>query len=179
MTTLAPRASWASPLVWRGEIRLSGCRAHSDRPHAGASLGRGSVAQGRVQALPIVKHLDVLEHRGPRLRAGAEPGLMNALRLERGEEALHGRIVQAIAASAHRGLDAMSLQHRPIRPSGVLHAAVAMMNEPPRRLAALESHDQGVDAESRLEMLRHRPAHDLARGQILDGRQVQKALIGW
>src|SRR4051795_8602293 len=120
MTTLAPRASWASPLVWRGEIRLSGCRAHSDRPHAGASLGRGSVAQGRVQALPIVKHLDVLEHRGPRLRAGAEPGLMNALRLERGEEALHGRIIQAIAASAHRLLDAMSLQHRPIRPRRVL-----------------------------------------------------------
>lgn len=43
---------------------------------------------------------------------------MNALRLERGEEALHGRIIQAIAASAHRHLaivefdrppDAMSL----------------------------------------------------------------------
>src|SRR3954468_13057056 len=42
-------------LVWRGEFRISGCRAHSDRPHAGASLGRGSVAQGRVQALPIVQ----------------------------------------------------------------------------------------------------------------------------
>src|SRR3954471_25070931 len=128
------RTCGPAPLVWRGEIRLSGCRAHSDRPHAGASLGRGSVAQGRVQALPIVKHLDVLEHRGPRLRAGAEPGLMNALRLERGEEALHGRIVQAIAASAHRLLDAMSLQHRPIRPRRVLDPAVAMMNEPPRRL---------------------------------------------
>src|SRR5215212_6348624 len=93
-----------APLVWRGEIRLSGCRAHSDRPHAGASLGRGSVAQGRVQALPIVKHLDVLEHRRPRLRAGAEPGLMDALRLERGEEALHGRIIETIAAPAHRWL---------------------------------------------------------------------------
>ena len=45
------------PLVWRGEIRISGCRAHSDRPHAGPSLGRGSVAQGRVQALPIVQLL--------------------------------------------------------------------------------------------------------------------------
>src|SRR3954471_5828454 len=160
------------PLVWRGAIRISGCLAHGDRLHAGASLGRGSVSQGRVQALPIVKYLDVLERRGPRLRAGAEPGLMNALRLERGEEALHGRIIQAIAASAHRLLDAMPLQHRPIRPSGVLHAAVAMMNEPPRRLAALESHDQGVDAEDRLEMRSHGPADDLARGQILDGREV-------
>src|SRR5205085_11768447 len=80
------------PLVWRGEIRISGCRAQGDRLHAGASLGRGSVAQGRVQALPIIEDLDVLEHRGPRLCPGAELGLMNALRLERGEEALHGRI---------------------------------------------------------------------------------------
>jgi hypothetical protein len=54
-----------------------------------------------------------------------------------------------------------------------------MMNEPAWRSAALEGHDQGVDAESRLEVLRHRPADDLARGQILDGGQVQKALIGW
>src|SRR5215218_10198219 len=52
------RGTGPPPLVWRGEIRISGCRAHSDRLHAGASLGRGSVAQGRVQALPIVKHLD-------------------------------------------------------------------------------------------------------------------------
>jgi hypothetical protein len=34
------------PLVWRGEIRISCCRAHSDRLHAGASLSRGAVAQG-------------------------------------------------------------------------------------------------------------------------------------
>src|SRR5215211_404346 len=46
-------------------------------------------------------------------------------------------------------------------------------------LAALESHDQGVDTQACLKMLRHRPAHDLARGQILDGREVQKALVGW
>jgi hypothetical protein len=47
-----------------------------------------------------------------------------------------------------------------------------MMNEPPRRLAALESHDQGVDTQAGLEVIRHRPAHDLARGQIFDGREV-------
>ena len=53
-----------------------------------------------------------------------------------------------------------------------------MMNEPAWGLAALEGHDQGVDTQARLEMLRHRPADDLARGQILDGREVQKALVG-
>jgi hypothetical protein len=63
----------------------------------------------------------------------------------------------------------MARQHRPIRPRSVLHAAVAMMNEPPRWLAALKSHDQGVDTQACLEVLRHGPADDLARGQVLDG----------
>src|SRR3954469_2777039 len=70
------------PLVWRGEIRISGCLARGDPLHAGARLGRGSVAQGRVQALPIVEHLDILEHRRPRLRARAELGLMDLLCFE-------------------------------------------------------------------------------------------------
>jgi len=47
-----------------------------------------------------------------------------------------------------------------------------MMDEPAWRSAALEGHDQGVDAESRLEMLRHRPADNLTCRQILEGRQV-------
>src|SRR3954464_5583537 len=45
---------------------------------------------------------------------------MDALRLERGEEALHGRIIEAVTPPAHRLLDPMPLQHRPIRPSRVL-----------------------------------------------------------
>jgi len=54
-----------------------------------------------------------------------------------------------------------------------------MMNEPAWGLAALESHDQGVDTQAGLEVIRHGPAHDLARGQILEGGQVEKALVGW
>src|SRR3954469_22000316 len=84
--TIRSRRSWDKggppPLVWRGEIRISGCLAQGDRLHAGASLGRGSVSQGRVQALPIVKYLDVLEHRRPRLGARAELGLMDLLCFE-------------------------------------------------------------------------------------------------
>src|SRR3954466_9213307 len=54
-----------------------------------------------------------------------------------------------------------------------------MMDEPAGRPAALEGHDQGVDTQAGLEVIRHGPAHDLARGQVLDGRQVEKALVGW
>src|SRR4051794_41943191 len=45
---------------------------------------------------------------------------MDPLRLERGEEALHGRVIQAVTPPAHRRLDPVSLQHRLIRTRGVL-----------------------------------------------------------
>src|SRR4051812_21626642 len=80
------------------------------------------------------------------------------------------RFRMAIATSS------LKVLRRPLEPK--LHPTVAMMNEPAWRAAALESHDQGVDTQASLEVLRHRPAHDLARGQILDGREVQKALVG-
>src|SRR3954466_12245746 len=75
--------------------------------------------------------------------------------------------VETVTPPAHRWLDAMPLQHRPIRPSGVLDPAVSMRNEPAWRAAALEGHDQGVDTQACLEVIGHGPAHDLARGQIL------------
>src|SRR3954466_14893241 len=86
------------PEEWRGGIRTSRGRAHVDPFHAGPRLGRGAVAQGRVQTLPVVEDLDILEHR--RRRTGAEADVVDVLLLERGEEALHRRVVQAVAAPA-------------------------------------------------------------------------------
>ena len=108
-----------------------------------------------------------IRHCGFRHRAGAEPGLMDALRRKRGEEALHGGTVRAIAARAHELLDPVSRQHSPIRTRGVLHAAMAVVDQPARRPATLKGHQQGVDAHSRVEMISHRPANDLARSRSL------------
>src|SRR3954447_17506327 len=86
-----PRAiqrSGLPPWGWRGEIRAScGC-THGDPFPAGPRLGRGAIADGRMQTLPIVKDFDVFEHGRLRLLAGTEADLVDVLRLERGEEAL-------------------------------------------------------------------------------------------
>src|SRR5215213_334209 len=58
-----------------------------------------------------------------------------------------------------------ALLRRPLE--SAQYAAVAMVNEPPWGSAALEGHDQSVDAEPCLEMLGHRPADNLTRRQIL------------
>src|SRR4051794_13970609 len=44
-----------APGEWRGEIRTSRGCAHGDPFHVGARFGRGAIAQGRVQALPVVQ----------------------------------------------------------------------------------------------------------------------------
>ena len=82
-----------------------------------------------MQPLPIIEHLDVVEHRRFGLRAGAEAAVINMLDLERGKDALHRRVVQAIAASAHGLNDAVPRQHRPIGLGGILHPPVAMVGQ--------------------------------------------------
>src|SRR4051794_10314358 len=108
------------PLEWRDEIRAScGC-THGDPLHAGARLNRGAVADARVQALAVVEDFDVVEHRRLGLLAGVEADLVDVLRLEGGEEALHGRIMEAVAAAAHGLGDAVPLQHHAVGLGGVL-----------------------------------------------------------
>jgi len=53
-----------------------------------------------------------------------------------------------------------------------------MMNEPPWWVTALKSHDQGINTQLRLEVIRHRPADDLAGRHILQGGQIKKSLVG-
>ena len=53
-----------------------------------------------------------------------------------------------------------------------------MVNESARRAAALEGHDQGVNAQACPEVIGHRPADDLARRHVLEGRQIEKPLVG-
>src|SRR4051794_12756800 len=50
-----PPETGPAPGEWRGEIRTSCGRWHDDRLHVGPRLGRGSVAQARVQAPPVVE----------------------------------------------------------------------------------------------------------------------------
>src|SRR5690242_19255324 len=82
--------NWPSALGVEGCDRMLRCCAAGDLLPAGSCLGRGAVADGRVQALPIVENLDVVKQRGPGLVARGERGGMDTLLLQRGEEAFHG-----------------------------------------------------------------------------------------
>lgn len=73
-----------------------------------------------MEALAIVEDLEVVEQRRPGLVASAVTSLVDVLDLERGEQAFHGRVVEAIAFAAHGLRDAMPLQHCPVGLGSVL-----------------------------------------------------------
>jgi hypothetical protein len=71
-----------APWEWRDGIRTSCGFEHGDPFHAGPCLERGAIAQGRVQALPIVEDFDVVEHGCPGFLTRAEAGVVDVLLLE-------------------------------------------------------------------------------------------------
>jgi hypothetical protein len=82
----------------------------ADPFHAGPGLGRGAVAEGRVQPPPVVEHLHVLEHGRPCLRAGAEAGVVDVLLRQRGEDGQpsYRRLISCVRPGhdRHRSRDA-------------------------------------------------------------------------
>ena len=67
--------------------------------------------------LRIIEALNVIEHVCLCLVPGPVRLAVDALRLERGEEALHRRVVPDVARAAHRAGDAM-IGHQPLEPRG-------------------------------------------------------------
>src|SRR5713226_1437274 len=87
-----------------------------------------------MQPLAIVEDLDVLEDRRPRLFAGVEGVMMDELVLERAEEALGARIVEAVALAGHAGDHAMGLEHALIASVGILGGFKRSSQQPHREV---------------------------------------------
>ena len=82
-----------------------------------------------------------------------------------------------VALAAHGRLDAVAVKDLAIRSTGVLDAAVGVMDEAPGWRAMLDRHHQRVLAQGTPQMIRHAPADDLAGRHILYRSQVQPALV--
>ncbi len=63
-----------------------------------------------MTALSIVEHFDIVEHICLCLLTGSIANAIHALSFQHTEEALHNRIVIAVATPTHAALDAVSLK---------------------------------------------------------------------
>jgi hypothetical protein len=122
-----------------------------------------------VPPLGIVEALDIVEHVGPGIVPRPIRLARCALGLQRGEEALHRRIVPAIARAAHRAGDAM-IGHQPLELlAGVLAATIRVVQQRAGFSTAPDRHHQGVGDELSCHGRAHRPA-DHAPGEQIDDR---------
>src|SRR3954463_1789576 len=98
------------------------------------------IAQGRMQAASVVPALEELEYVSPGFIACLVVALLDELAFQRGIEALHRRVVPAIALAAHRAQHAVLLQPLAVVTRCELHPAVRMVGEAKRGTLARDGH---------------------------------------
>ena len=138
----------------------------------------GDIADSGVDPPTIVIAFDISEQVAPCGITIGVVALVDELGFQCAEKALHRGIVPAIRLAAHRLGDGGRPQDLAVIASGVLAAAIGVMNETRPWTAPLDCHGQGGDGEFGAHMLAHRPADDFSGEQIEDHGQVEPALAG-
>src|SRR5262249_46254355 len=87
------------------------------------------VAQGRMSPLPIVEQLNVFEDCAACLGSGTPVVLINQFELEGGEKTFRHRVIPAVAFTTHAAQHAVRRQQLLILVTGVLAAAVGVMQQ--------------------------------------------------
>src|SRR5215204_52787 len=120
-----------------------------------SSLRGTQISDRRVAALRIIEAFDVVEHVSLGLVACVIGLARCALGLQRGEEALHRGIVPHVARAAHRTDDTVICHQLLELLTGVLAAAIGVMQQRIELTSSPDGHDQSIGDE----LCRRRSAH--------------------
>jgi hypothetical protein len=110
-------------------------------------LGGGAIPECRVTADSIIEHFEPLKDLLLRFCPCCLSSLKHELRFERMEEAFHDRIVPAIRAATHAHRDAMAGQELTVPESGILRAAIRVVQQSRRGLSPSERHGQRLSGQ--------------------------------
>ena len=136
----------------------------------------GLALLARLPAAAIVKSLDVVEDERRCLRARVGCEVVKPFGLERMEEALGQSVVQTVACPAHAADHAALIKELLVFGTGVLGAAIAVMNETGARTASLERDLQSSYRKGMLGSVRGLPADDATGEDIEDYGEEEPAL---
>ena len=126
----------------------------------------------------IVEALDVIEHVGLGLGSCAVHLRGRAFGLQRGEEALHHRIVPDVARPAHATGDAVVRQEPLERLTGVLAPSIGVMQHGVGRAPPPDRHHQRIGDQLRGHRCTHRPPDHPSREEIDDRGDIEPAFGG-
>src|SRR5688572_29969164 len=125
----------------------------------------------------IVPAFNKPEHTVTRIELRVKPAAIKELTLERREETLTHRIIEAVAHAAHRGTHSGRATAQTEGERGVLAALVGVMNHADW-LPLLHGHVQGFDDQLASQVRRHSPAHDPPAPDIQHDREVERTAAG-
>jgi hypothetical protein len=91
-------------------------------------LKRGKVAQSRMEALRVVKSLDIIKEHGLGMLEVKGCLVMEALGFQGSPKAFHRGIVVTAASVTHTGQDLMRVEQLTEGACGILHTAIRVMN---------------------------------------------------
>jgi hypothetical protein len=131
-----------------------------------------------VEPSPVVSRFDKFKDLAAQTVLAPLRALAQRLAFERAPERFHGRVVVAVAFSAHAGDQAGALQLLAVKQAGVLHAPIRMMNDAARMAPLLQGPRQGLQRPAGFQVLPERPAQDLAAIKVHHRRQKQPPLRG-
>jgi len=103
--------------------------------------------------------------------------LLDPFLLEAAEEGLRHRVVPAVALPAHARIEAVRATEAPPRVAAEL-CALVRMHERAAETPSTDGHQDGIEHELAVDGGSSGPAHDLAREQVHDDREVEPALPG-
>jgi hypothetical protein len=139
----------------------------------------GDIPKGGMKPLTIVISFDVSEQIVPGSLLVRVASLMHEFGFDRAKAAFHRGIVPTISLPAH-GLDHPGcIEDLAVIGSGVLAAAIGMMDQAWRRLLPLDGHGQCRDRQIRPHVVTHRPADDLPCEKIEHDSQIEPSFLGW
>ena len=140
---------------------------------------RGFETEGAVAPHPVVVFFNVVEKIVGRFGAGGVAatcgGQAHAFAFVGGIEAFHRGVVVGISRAAHARGQAGGRELGAILATGILHAAIAVMQQPVGGAAMLQGHLQGPRGEAGVQGFAGGPAHDAAAPQIQQDRHIQPA----
>src|SRR3990172_3630791 len=135
----------------------------------------GKIPQGRVATCAVVEAFDVSEDVG----LGFNPGMVilkvDLLTFQGAEETLHRGVVITITCVTHADLHAVSRQQALVSHTGILTAAIRMMQQTCGRSAVLHGHLISLLHQDAFQGFVHRPTDDFPGEEIQDRRQIQPA----
>jgi hypothetical protein len=128
-----------------------------------------------MSATLVIEHLDVIEQR--HLGVTVTGKSLSLLFLHGREEALHHRIVVAVAAATHAAGDTLAGEIRLVVFARVGAATIRVMQEPRIRAATRDRHLERLQRQPSIVNGADRPAHDEARKQIEHRRQIELGTV--